>query len=222
VEKTGEWGVWQLLDSTFPTGGFAHSGGVEAAWQQGWVRTSAELEAFVLESVKQAAHGVMPFVEAVYAGRAAAELDHYLDTMLPNHVANRASRAQGHALISTAERVFGGEAVGRMRLEVMAERQPGHWGVMFGVVMRELGIAREQAMRMLLFLQMRGVFSAAVRLGAVGPLEAQRLQAGMAAGIETCMDAARELKVEEAAQCSPLLELWQLSQDRLYSRLFQS
>ncbi|MDB5296990.1 MAG: putative urease accessory protein UreF, partial [Phycisphaerales bacterium] len=33
-----DWLLWQLVDSAFPTGGFAHSGGVEAAWQHGRLR----------------------------------------------------------------------------------------------------------------------------------------------------------------------------------------
>ena len=30
-----DWLIWQVADSTFPAGGFAHSGGLEAAWQAG-------------------------------------------------------------------------------------------------------------------------------------------------------------------------------------------
>jgi urease accessory protein len=37
-----DWLLWQLADSAFPTGGFAHSGGLEAAWQHGEIRNSAE------------------------------------------------------------------------------------------------------------------------------------------------------------------------------------
>ena len=38
-----EWVLWQLLDSAYPTGGFAHSGGLEAAWQHGEVGTRQAL-----------------------------------------------------------------------------------------------------------------------------------------------------------------------------------
>jgi hypothetical protein len=30
-----DWLIWQLMDSAFPTGGFAHSNGFEAAFQAG-------------------------------------------------------------------------------------------------------------------------------------------------------------------------------------------
>src|SRR5437764_980339 len=38
--------IWQLIDSAFPTGGFAHSSGLEAAWQHGEVRGRTELVSF--------------------------------------------------------------------------------------------------------------------------------------------------------------------------------
>ncbi len=77
-------------------------------------------------------------------------------------------------------------------------------------------------MRMFLFLMMRGVVSAGVRLGIVGPMHAQRLQAQMAPECERLLAESLMWTLEDAGQTSPLLDLWQGMQDRLYSRLFQS
>ena len=35
--EMSDWLTWQVVDSAFPTGAFAHSYGLEAAWQQGEV-----------------------------------------------------------------------------------------------------------------------------------------------------------------------------------------
>ena len=45
--------IWQLCDSAFPTGGFAHSSGLEAAWQQGEVGTPGDLYAWLAASLGQ-------------------------------------------------------------------------------------------------------------------------------------------------------------------------
>src|ERR1700759_4456010 len=45
--------IWQLTDSSFPTGGFAHSSGLEAALQHGQIRGRTDLQSFVETSLDQ-------------------------------------------------------------------------------------------------------------------------------------------------------------------------
>src|SRR3954463_8486964 len=87
-----DWRVWQILDSAFPVGGFAHSGGFEAAWQAGWVRASDDAAAFVVECLEQTTSSAIPFVAAAVRGDDLLTLDALQDSYLSNHVANRASR----------------------------------------------------------------------------------------------------------------------------------
>jgi urease accessory protein UreF len=53
-------------------------------------------------------------------------------------------------------------------------------------------------------------------------MEAQNLQARLAPTAEKILQRCAALTLDELAQTSPLLDLWQGAQDRLYSRLFQS
>jgi urease accessory protein len=69
---------------------------------------------------------------------------------------------------------------------------------------------------------LRGLVSAAVRLGIVGPLQGQTLQHGLAVYAQELLRRCEPLTLDEIAQTAPLLDLWQANQDRLYSRLFQS
>ena len=215
------WRIWQLIDSAFPAGGFSHSGGLEAAWQAGWVRTSEDLDAFLLEATRQATHAFLPFVGAAWRGDDLGELDQLLDTYLSNHVANRASRQQGMTFLTAAE-VFGLPEVADLRRKTLAEGNPGHYPVVFGAVVRALGFDQKAALRTYLFIAIRGTLSAGVRLGVVGPFEAQRLQMKLDPHLDEAVSRAACLSLEDVCQTSPLMELLQMGQDRLYSRLFQS
>jgi urease accessory protein len=215
-----EWLIWQLADSAFPSGGFAHSGGLEAAWQHGVVSDSASLARWLNASMQQIIRGILPLVERAGSDQAAmVEIDRGCDLFLNNHVANRASRAQGRAFVATAAGVFDRESLGQLLQSVRSQQTPGHFPVVFGAVCRQIGIEPNRAARLFAFMFLRSQISVAVRLGIIGPLEGQRLQAQWAgASHETIEGIADPAPV----QISPVMDLIQGTQDRLYSRLFQS
>jgi urease accessory protein len=216
---TSDFLLWQLADSAFPTGGFAHSGGLEAARQHGEVQNRTELAGFLETSLRQLERASLPLVVAAYhEPDRLPEWDRLTEAFLSNHVANRASRAQGKALLSAIARVFPD-----------AGPQPGpptlpfaHLAPVFGAVTRQLGLPRLRACRLFCFCQLRGVLAAAVRLNIVGPMEAQSLQYRLSPQAEEVVRRAEKLGLKDLAQIAPLIDLWQGTQDRLYSRLFQS
>ncbi len=209
-----DWLLWQLADSSLPTGGFAHSSGLEAAWQHGEIRNGAELGRYIEASLDQSGHGSLPMMLAAFdeADRL-GEVDHLCESFTTNHVANRASRLQGRALLSSAQRIFA----------LSMEEMPfGHWAPAFGAVAFALEIEREPAARLFCFMHLRGLIAAAVRLGIIGPLEAQSIQHHLGPVAEEIVGGCLAISIEDISQTAPLLELWQGTQDRLYSRLFQS
>ena len=216
------WLEWQLADSAFPTGGFAHSFGLEAAWQQGEVN-AASLARFVRDAIVQAGYGGVPFVAAAhFEPGELGVIDARCDAFLRNPVANRASRVQGRAWIGTVERSFPQPGVLSLCDAVRARPMSRHYAPLVGAALRALDIGRQTAARLYLFGVCRGTLSAAVRLGIVGTTDAQRLLAERADDLDRTLASSVTLSVDEAAQTSPLADLWQASHDRLYSRLFQS
>lgn len=223
--------IWQLIDSAFPTGGFAHSSGLEAAWQHGEVRGRTELASFIEASLDQLGHAALPFVMAAFnAPEELGEFDALCDAFTTNHVANRASRAQGRAFLTAVERIYperGVHVASTANGHSALKRPEGralyaHFAPVFGACLRELLISREAAARMFFFNHLRSVLAAAVRLNIVGPMEAQILQHKFSAKAEFVRQKCETLPLEQIAQTAPLLDLWQGAQDRLYSRLFQS
>ena len=53
-------------------------------------------------------------------------------------------------------------------------------------------------------------------------MDAQAIQHQLSATAEEVLKRCAALTLDDIAQTSPLLDLWQGGQDRLYSRLFQS
>lgn len=218
-----EWLLLQLADSAYPTGGFAHSSGLEAAFQHKEVRTREHLREFTEAAVLQFGNAVLPFSSAVFDHPSEfARYDEDLDAFTTNHVANRASRGQGRAFLTTSERAFQLQTLRELRDEVISRELPAHFATVFSFVLSSLRFERNSALRLLLYNQLRGILSSAVRLNIIGPLDAQALQAELAGYSEGVLVRCALLSVENATQSSPLVELFQGTQDRLYSRLFQS
>lgn len=212
-----DWLIWQWVDSAFPSGGFAHSSGLEAAVQAGEVRDRVSLECFLMASLEQVGHATLPLVTSAYqTPNRLTELDALCDAFTSNHVANRASRLQGRALLLAAERIFA------LPLPAVPPEFAGHLAPVFGLVTSRLEIGLEKAQRLFLFWHLRGMIAAAVRLNRVGPLEAQALQLRLAVEGEAVWLRCAHLDLDDLAQTAPLHDLWQGLQDRLPVRLFQS
>lgn len=213
----------QLADSAFPTGGFAHSQGLEAWAQLSSVSGRPALGRFLDEAVVQAAHGGLPFVYAAHdAPDAVSAIDRAAEFFLRAPVANRASRAQGRAFVGTAAEVFELPEVLRVAGAVRARTTPGHHAPHFGAVCALVGLSRADTGQVFLHLALRGVASAAVRLGLFGPLEAQRAQLARGPLLSDLLRRCDALRLPDATQTAPLLEMFGAHHDRLYSRLFQS
>lgn len=214
---SADWLAWQLCDSAFPMGGFAHSLGLEAAYQLGHVDGEASLVRFVHESLANTRSQSLPWAKRAATAASAAELaaiDHECDRFLTNPVANRASKKAGRAFLIAARAAFGDDAAA---LDV----PHAHLAPIAGWVMARIGLPFAQIAAVQLFWALRAILSSAVRLGCIGPLAAQKVQAGIGPVLD------RELlrAIHDDAQpasTAPLLELLQMTQDQLYSRLFQS
>ena len=211
--QTNDWKIWQLADSAFPVGGFAHSGGLEAAWRAGEVTDERSLLRFLEGGLFQCAHATAPL--AVWACREPeklAEADELCDLVLNHPVANRASRAQGRGLLAAGRQVFS-----------MSLSPPiGHFGPVFGSLCHCLDIGQARAAALFLFINLRGGISAAVRLGIVGPMAGQAIQHQLATTGQKLAETALAILPEDVTQTAPVAELLQACHDRLYSRLFQT
>ncbi|KAJ3703901.1 hypothetical protein LUZ61_007606 [Rhynchospora tenuis] len=221
------WTQWQLLDSVLPTGGFAHSYGLESALQSNLIKQPEDLKPFIIQVLDNTGSLFLPFVHTLNKSpdtETWARLDNLLEATLTNEVARKASATQGSALLRIAASVF--REITEPKL--IRERFIGsglvffHHACVFGLLTGLLGFDGRMAQRAYIFMTMRDVLSAATRLNVVGPIAASVLQHEIASEAEEIVEKWRDRDVEDACQTNPLLDTVQGCHAYLFSRLFCS
>ena len=191
-----------LADGRLPSGGHAHSSGLEAAVSRGRVRDVADLRGFLVGRL--ATSGV---VTAVFAAGACARtsewaaLDSGLDARTPSPALRKASRAQGRALLRAGRAMWELPVVGR---------EP-HQPVALGVLARAAGLSPREAAVAAAHGVVTGPASAAVRLLGLDPYAVHGVLASLAPEVdriaesaaERCLDAVDDLPAAGA----PLLDI---------------
>ncbi|XP_077510409.1 uncharacterized protein LOC144121205 isoform X1 [Amblyomma americanum] len=216
----------QISDSAFPTGSFAHSGGLEAAYQRGFLTSSEKVQQFLLASLENAGAFSVPFIREAYRQwidlEAIRSLDRLLNASLNNHVANRASKQQGRSLIQTACATYRDPKLTEVQNWIYDGKLFGHQALMYGIVCAFLGVSEDQAAISFLFSSLRTMVAAGVRLGAVGTLEGQRMQFQLQLRIPEVVERHKERTSDSAANVFPLVDVMQSSHDQLFARMFYS
>lgn len=215
----------QQADGMFPSGGFAFSGGLESALNDRLLASASDIEAFILDQIRFRwasfdrpvvcrAHQCAGDHESVFA------LDHEVDAMTLTEALRDGSRRNGQALLTSLSRLSDG-AVAEYRRAVLAEQTPGHLAVVQGMAWATLGITPADAQAASAYAMASGLTSAAVRLGVLGALDAQRVLMGamdeIALIVSNPVDVTRPLTAY-----TPAAEIAAMRHGQMAQRLFSN
>jgi urease accessory protein len=227
----------QLADASFPAGGFAFSGGLESMAKLGYLKTWEDFRDYLGCHLEQLAAAEMPFLTSAFAASLPpsdrpdgapeefAAIAREWDAWVFQPASRRASLSQGQAWIRAVEAAYATPAVSAISPWFAARGIPLHFLMAFAAALRATGFRLSDAQSLLLHMALRDQLGAAVRLGLVGSLQAQRLHHEHIAAGEVLM-AARSRRILAGHACAernaPMIELAQASHSHLYSKLFQS
>ncbi|XP_076360361.1 uncharacterized protein LOC143252311 [Tachypleus tridentatus] len=219
--------ILQMSDSAFPTGGFTHSLGCEAALQCGYITNKDNFRVFVISCLENAGSFSLPFVREAHKlyldYNALLKLDRLYNVYLVNHVARRASLQQGRSLLSTCCRTFLITHLDALQKYIDDGSVRGHQAVIFGAICGVLKIPVSEVLYMFMFGMLRTLVASMVRLGKiVGSLEGQRFQYELQRIIPDIVARNVDKSPEDACISFPMPDIIQNFHDKLFSRLFYS
>ena len=238
-----------LSDSALPLGSFAFSSGLESYLAHHPSRTPPPIQPFLSLALQTLATTTLPYLLAAYRDPTRLqELDDTLDACILCHVTRRASTAQGRALLTVWERAFCNtleacteekEILAALSAELKKASLPktssldvadgettvwGHFAPIWAVVTRALDVPMGDSAHVFLLNHAKAVLSAAVRASVVGPYQAQAVLGSgwLKEEMARLLRENWEVKIEEAGQGVPAMDLWVGRHELLYSRIFNS
>jgi urease accessory protein len=218
-----------FTDTAFPTGGYAHSFGLERYCQAGIVTDGAGVERFLVAHIQGSA-GPTDATAAV-AARAAAvsgdadacrRLDETLDAMKPVREFRDGSRQMGRQALRIAAALTEHAALAAYAAEVDAGRAPGHHAVAFGMAGGALGWEPVATAAGFLYSTASLLVGAALRLLPMGQTEGQRILWRLHPVIARAAREAAERDPESMWSFTPGLDIQGMLHAHLDTRLFRS
>ncbi|PWU25004.1 MAG: urease accessory protein [Candidatus Rokuibacteriota bacterium] len=221
--------VLHFADSAFPTGGYAHSFGLEAYCQAGLATSADDVERF-LRSLLEGSAGPCDATAAAAALvatkavdlEACRRLDATLEAMKPVREFREGSRQLGRQTLRVAAGLTGDARLAAYLDDVQVSRVPGHHAVALGMAAGALGWTALDVTTVLLYSTTALLVGAALRLLPIGQIEGQRLLWRLHPLIERLASEAAQRDSADLWSFAPGLDIQGARHEALPARLFRS
>ncbi len=214
-------------DSAFPTGGYAHSFGLESYCQAGIVRDADGLARFLVAQLEGSTGPCDATAAALTAWQAGdldgcRSLDETLDAMKPVREFREGSRQMGRQTLRVSAALTGDARLAAYLGEVNAGRTPGHHAPAFGMAGASLGWTGLEAATAFVYSTAALLVGAALRLLPMGQLQGQRVLWELHPLIERLAGEAARRDPADLWSFTPGLDIQGVRHERLEARLFRS
>lgn len=226
--------LWHLTDSALPTGGFAHSAGMEVSVQSGEIDSPDTYGKWLHGYLRQASYSealaVRFAVELQQADLSAEEKQeqlHSLDQLVHacqtpkqvrtsmNSMGKRMSRV---AAIIAPEDVL----VSHYKKSLTDRSLHGNPGIAAGLVLGSVGVGAREAVTAYLMQMANSMTQNAIRAIPLGQDAGQRVLVQAYSAITQAAEMTMEHDVSDLGVVAPRLEVAQMAHESLISRMFMS
>ena len=228
-----EFQIMQLADSSFPSGMFSMSGGLESLSHYNIITNWKQVHEFILEQIE---FQLIPCDCSI--------LRITMDAVKKNDILQilsidnkfysmKLTKDVRNSLVRSGKQVFNclmhteddsnqkNNFLKQFKIKIDANETPCTYPVALGVYAQCLDISLESAMKILLYSFCSSVTSAAIRLGIIQHLDSQKILGLMAEPVNTFVaNKIKEDNITDIWQFTPMTEIHQMFHEHNDSRMF--
>ncbi|MDZ4764732.1 MAG: urease accessory UreF family protein [Chloroflexota bacterium] len=216
------------MDSAFPTGAFAHSGGLETYVQADSVRTARDLGALIAAKLDNAAHTDLIVIHCAISAYQTWDIDRItgLDSLC---AASKSAKETREASEKIGRRMLASVLNVRPDSRLQAYRECvargvciGHHAVVHGLAFAALEVDPRSALIAYAYALAANQTAASLKLMSIGQTQAQAVLAACGAAISQSAESALARTLDDFGGFAPGLDIRAMQHEHLFQRLFIS
>ena len=228
-----EFQIMQLSDSFFPSGMFSMSGGLESLFQHNIVTNGDQIREFIIEQIE---FQLIPCDCSVLSITMNAVKNNELTQIMSidnKFYSMKLTKDVRNSLVRSGKQVFNclmyivndsnqkKHFLKQFKSKIEKNETPCTYPVAMGIYSQCLDISLQSAMKILLYSFCSSVISAAIRLGIIQHLDAQKILGLLAEPVNTfVINKIKEKTLADIWQLTPLTEIHQMYHEHNESRMF--